>query len=94
MPQVSGVPVHLPSLLAYHGPTDLYYGCKSGEADGPYKGNQTSQIPGRLADQSPVSGRSTSEYSDSGRPDPVRRVDNKLGEIQTETFSGVLVHGL
>ena len=38
----------------------------------------------RLANQGPVSGRSKSEHSDSGRSDPVLRVDNKSGEIRTE----------
>ena len=37
------------------------------EADGPDKGNQTSPVPERPAYQDPVSGRSTSEHSDSGR---------------------------
>ena len=51
------------------------------EAHGPDKGNQTSPVPGRVAYQGPVSGRSTSEHSDSGRPDPVLGVDNKSGEV-------------
>ena len=81
MPEVTGVPVHLSSLWASHGPSGLYNDCKRREADGPDKGNQTSPVPGRLAYQGPVSGRSTSEHSDSGRPDSVLRVDNKLGEV-------------
>ena len=36
--QVTGVPVHLPSLRASHGPTGLYNDCKRSEADGPDKG--------------------------------------------------------
>ena len=83
--QVPGVTVHPPSLQASHSPTGLYNDCKRSEADGPDKGNQTSPVPGRLADQVPVSGRSTSEH-DSGRHDPVLRVDNKSGEIRTETY--------
>ena len=59
LPQFTGVPVHLPSLRASHGPTGLYSDCKRNEADGPDKGNQTSPIPGRLAYQGSVSGRST-----------------------------------
>ena len=43
-------------------PSGLYNDCKSVEADGPVKGNQTSPVPGRLADQGPVSGRSKSEH--------------------------------
>ena len=56
--------------------------------------NQTSPVPGRLADQGPVSGRSTSEHSDSGRSDPVLKVDNKSGEIQSKTYSSVFICGL
>ena len=74
LPQVTGVPVHLPSLRVNHGPSGLYNDCKRSEADGPDKGNETSPVPGRLAYQGPVSGRSTSDHSDSGRPDPVLRV--------------------
>ena len=81
LPEVTGVPVHLSSLWASHGPSGLYNDCKRREADGPDKGNQTSPVPGRLAYQGPVSGRSTSEHSDSGRSDSVLRVDNKLGEV-------------
>ena len=81
LPQVTGVPVHPPSFWPSHGPTGLYNDCIGSEADGPDKGNQTSPIPGRLADQGPVSERSTSERLDSGRPDTVLRVDNKSDEI-------------
>ena len=94
LPQVTGVPVHLPSLRASHGPSGLYNDSKRSEADGPDKGNQTSPVHGRLAYQSPVSGRSTSENSNSGRSDPVLRVDNRSGEILTETYSSVFVRGL
>ena len=80
MPQVASVSVHLPSLRTSHGPSGLYNDCKRGEADGPVKGNQTSPVPGRLADQGPVSGRSTSKHSDSGGPNSVLRVDNNSGE--------------
>ena len=66
LPQVAGVPVHFPSLRTSHGPSDLYNDCKRGEVDGPVKGNQTSLVPGRLADQGPVSGISKREHSDSG----------------------------
>ena len=59
LPQVTGVPVHLPFLRASHGPAGLYNDCKRSEADGPDKGNQTSPVPGRLAYQGVVSGRST-----------------------------------
>ena len=83
LPQVSGVPVHLPSLRASHSPTGFYNDCKGSEADGPDKGNQTSPVPGRLAYQGPVSERSRSEHSDSGRPDSVLRVDNKSGATTT-----------
>ena len=36
-----------------------------------------------LANQVPVSGRSPSEHSGSGRPNPVLGVDNKSGQIRT-----------
>ena len=52
------------------------------------KGFKTSPIPGHLADQGPVSGRSPSEHSGSGRPNPVPGVDNKPEKIRTETYSG------
>ena len=64
------------------------------EAHGHLQRTQTSPIPGRLADQVPVSGRSPSEHSGSGRPNPVLGVDNKPGKIRTETYSGVFVRGL
>ena len=63
LPQVTGVPVHFPSFWTGHSPTGLYNDCKGSEADGPHKGNQASTVPGRLADQGPVSGRSPSEHS-------------------------------
>ena len=94
LPQFTGVPVHLPCLRASHSPTGLYNDCKRSEADGPDKGNQTSPVPGRLAYQGPVSGRSTSEHSDSGRHDSVLRVDNKSEKIRTKTCSSVFVRGL
>ena len=81
LPQVAGVPVHLSSIQTAHRPSGLYNDCKGSEANGPYEGTQTSPIPGRLADQVAVSGRSPSEHSDSGRPDSVLRVDNKSGEV-------------
>ena len=77
LPQVASVSVHFPSLRTSHGPSGLYNDCKRGEADGPVKGNQTSPVPGRLTDQGPVSGRSTSNQSHSGGPNTVLRVDNK-----------------
>ena len=94
LPQVTGVPVHLPSFWVSHGPTGLYNDCKGSEADGPAKGDQTSPVPGRLAYHGPVSERSTNEHSDSDRSDSVLRVDNKSGEIRTKTYSSVFVCGL
>ena len=94
LPQVASVSVHLPSLRTSHGPSGLYNDSKRGEADGPVKGNQTSPVPGRLADQGPVSGRSTSKHSDSGGPNSVLRVDNKSGEVRIKTCSSVFVRGL
>ena len=85
LPQVASVSVHFPSLRTSHSPSGLYNDCKRSEADGPVKGHQTSPVPGRLADQVPVSGRSTSKHSDSGGPNSVLRVDNK-SEVRTNTI--------
>ena len=81
LPQVTGVSVHLCALRASHGPPGLYNDCKRSEADGPDKWNQTSPVPGQQAYQVPVSGRSPTEHSDSGRSEPVLRVDNKSREV-------------
>ena len=86
LPHVTGVPVHLPSFRSSHSPPGLYNDRKGSEAHGPLQRTQTSPIPGRLADQVPVSGRSPSEHSGSGRPNPVLGVDNKSGKIRTETY--------
>ena len=94
LPQVTGVPVHLPSLRTSHSTPGFYNDHKGSEAHGPLQRTQTSPIPGRLADQVPVSVRSPSEHSGSGRPSPVLGVDNKSGKIGTETYSGVFVRGL
>ena len=75
-------------------PPGLYNDCKGGEANDPFQRTQTSPIPGRLADQVPVSGGSPSEHSGSGRPNPDLGLDNKSGKIRTETYSGVFIHGL
>ena len=88
LPQVTGVPVHLPSFRTGYSPTGIYNTCKGSEVDGPHKGHRTSPVPVRLADQGPVSGRSTSE------PDSILRVDNKSVEIRTKTCSSVFIHGL
>ena len=92
--QVTGVPVHRPPIRTSHSPPGLYNDSKRSEANGPLQRTQTSPIPGRLADQVPVSGGSPSEHSGSGRSNPVLGVDNKSGEIRTETNSGVFVRGL
>ena len=92
--QVSGVPVHLPPIRTSHSPPGLYNDCKGSETNGPLQRTQNSPIPGRLADQVPVSGGSPSKHSSGGRPNPVLGVDNKSGKIRTETYSGVLVCGL
>ena len=92
--QIAGVPVHLPPFRTSHTPSGLYNDCKGSEANGPLMRTQTSPIPGRLADQVPVSGGSPSEHSDSGRPNLILGLDNKSGKIRTETYSGVFVRGL
>ena len=94
LPQVAGIPVHLPPFRTSHSPPGLYNDFKGSEANGPLQRTQSSPIPGRLADQVPVSGGSSSEHSGSGRPNPVLGLDNKSGKIRTETYSGVFVHGL
>ena len=66
LPQVTGVPVHLCSIRAGYSPPGLYNDCKGSEANGPHEGTQTSPIPGRLAAQIPVSGRSPSEHAGFG----------------------------
>ena len=53
--QVSGVPVHLPPIRARHSPPGLYNDYKGSETNGSLQRTQTSPIPGRLADQVPVS---------------------------------------
>ena len=88
LPQFTGIPVHLHPFWPSHGPTGLYNDCKRSEADGPHKGSQTSQIPGRLADQSPISGESTSEHSDRGRPDSVLGQVQVLVLVLNYSFSG------
>ena len=92
--QVAGVPVHLPPIRTSHSPPGLYNDCKRTEANCPLQRTQTSPIPGRLADQVPVSGGSPTEPSGSGRPNPVLGLDNKSGEIRTKTNSGVFIRGL
>ena len=92
--QGSGVPVHLPPVRTGHSPPGLYDDRKGSETNGPLKRTQNSPIPGRLADQVPVSGGSPSEHTGSGRPNSVLGVDNKSREIRTETHSGVFVRGL
>ena len=67
--QVTGVPVHLPPIRTSHSPPGLYNDCKGSKTNGPLQRTQTSPIPGRLADQVPVSGGSPSEHSGGGRPD-------------------------
>ena len=92
--QGSGVPVYLPPVRTGHSPPGLYNDCKGSETNGPLKRTQNSPIPGRLADQVPVSGGSPSEHTGGGRPNSVLGVDNKSGKIRTETYSGVFVRGL
>ena len=92
--QVPGVPVHLPPIRTSHSHPGLYNDCQGSEANGPLQRTQTSPIPGRLADQVPVSRGSPSEHSGNGSPNPVLGLDNKSGKIRTETYSGVFVRGL
>ena len=50
LPQVSGVPVLLPTFWTVHSPPGLYHDRKGGEAHGPLQRSQTPPIPGQLAD--------------------------------------------
>ena len=84
----------LPFGLGTAPPPGLYNDRKGSEAHCTFQRTQTSPIPGQLADQVPVSGRSPSEHSGSGGPIPVLGMDNKPGKIRTETYSGVFVRGL
>ena len=71
-------------------PPGLYNDCKGSETNGPLKRTQNSPIPGRLADQVPVSGGSPSEHSGGCRPNPVLWVDQKKSELKpTQVFSFV-----
>ena len=92
--EVSGVPVHLPPIRTSHSPPGLYNDCKGSETNGPLKRTQTSPIPGRLANQVPVSGGSPSEHSGSSRPNPVLGVDNKSGKSELKPTQVFFVRGL
>ena len=92
--QGPGVPVHLPTFRTGHSPPGLYDDCKGSETNGPLKRTQNSPIPGRLADQVPVSGGSPSGHTGSGRPNSILGLDNQPRKIRTETYSGVFVRGL
>ena len=93
LPLSSIIKDYLPFRLAT-APPGRYNDCKGGKANGPLKRTQTSPIPGRLANQVPVSGGSPKEHPGSGRPNPVLGVGNKSGEIRAKTNSGVFVRGL
>ena len=45
LPQVAGVPVHLPPFCTSHSPPGLYNDCKGSEANGPLQRTQTYPIP-------------------------------------------------
>ena len=97
LPQVTSVPVHLPSFRTSHSPRGLYNDRKRNEANDPIQRTQTSPIPGRLADQVPVSGGSPSEHSGSGRPNPVLGMDinqekSELKPTQVFSFVGYEYH--
>ena len=94
LPQVLGVSLHLTSFRTGHSPPGLYNDHKGSQAHGPLQRTQTSTIPGRLADQVPVSGGNPSEHTGSGRSNSVLGVDHKPGKIRTDFFSGVFVRGL
>ena len=80
LPQVSGVPVHLPTF-------------RTGQKVMALSRSQTPPIPGRPADQVSVAGGSPSEHSGSGRSNPVLGMDHQSMK-STESHSGVFVCGL
>ena len=80
LPQVAGVPVHLPPFRTSHSPLGLYNDCKGSEANGPLQRTQTSP------DQVTVSGGSPREHSGSGIPNPVLGLDNKSELKPTQVF--------
>ena len=82
LPQVSGVPVHLPSFWTSRSPPGLCHDCKGSEANGPLQRTQTSPIPGRLTDQVPVSGGRPSEHSGSVRPNPWQSGNTRLPPLR------------
>ena len=92
--QNSGVPVHLPPVRTGHSPPGLYNDCKGSETNGPLKRTQNSPIPGRLADQVPVSGGSPSEHTGSGRPNSVLGVDINQKKSELKPTQVFFVHGL
>ena len=77
LPQVTGVPVHLPDLRDSHGPPDLHSDCKGNEADGIRLHQYLDDWLIRAWSQEEVQ----MNTQDSGRSDPVLRVDNKSEEI-------------
>ena len=80
LPQVTGVPVHLPSLRASHGPTGLYNIVKEVKLMALTRGIRLHQY----LDDWLIRAQSQEEAqvnTHSGRSDPVLRVDNKSGEI-------------
>ena len=95
LPQVLGVPVHLPSFQTGHSAPGLYNDRKGSEAHCPLQRTQTSPIPGLLADQVPVSGGSPSEDTRA-----VVDLTQSLGWIinqkkfRTESYSSFCVRGL
>ena len=98
-PKLKEIPKVLPQLfqltsLPSHSPPGLYNDHKRSEANGSLQRTQTSPIPGRLANQVPVSRGCPSEHSGSGKPKPILGVDNKSGKLRNETYSGVFVCGL
>ena len=83
LPQVSGVPVHLPTFRTGQKEVKLMALSRS----------QTPPIPGRLADQVSVTGGSPSEHSGSGRSNPVLGMDHQLMK-STESHLGFFICGL
>ena len=81
LPQVSGVPVHIPPLWTGHSPQVFTMIVKEVKLMAHTRGL-------------PISGGTPSEHSVSGRSNSIPGVDYKSRKVRTETYSGVFVCGL
>ena len=85
LPQVSGVPVHLPPFRPSHGPTSLYNDYKEVKLMAPTRGVRLDQYPDDWLFR--AQSQKEAQVNTRGRRDTVLRVDNKSGEARTLTDS-------